>query len=67
MLFNDADLNLRAEYTRFDRTNGRPACVGDGETCRRLTEFGVQSLPCPGPTLCEFGRGVMTPRFLHTL
>jgi len=57
MLFNDADLNLRAEYTMFDRTNGRPACVGDGETCRRLTESGVQSLPCPGPTLCEFGKG----------
>ncbi|MEQ6885515.1 hydrolase or metal-binding protein [Salicola sp. Rm-C-2C1-2] len=57
MLFNDADLNLRAEYTMFDRTNGRPVCVGDGESCRRLTESGVQSLPCPGPTLCEFGKG----------
>ncbi|WP_396621407.1 hydrolase or metal-binding protein [Marinobacter sp. W-8] len=57
MLFNDADLNLRAEYTMFDRKSGRPMCVGDGESCKRLTQSGVQSLPCPGPTLCEFGKG----------
>jgi len=57
MLFNDADLNLRAEYTMFDRKSGRPMCVGNGDTCKRLTQGGVQSLPCPGPTLCEFGKG----------
>lgn len=57
MLFNDADLNLRAEYTMFDRKSGRPMCVGNGDTCRRLTQSGVQSLPCPSPTLCEFGKG----------
>ncbi|WP_421840879.1 hydrolase or metal-binding protein [Marinobacter algicola] len=57
MLFNDADLNLRAEYTMFDRKSGRPMCVGNGETCKRLTQSGVQSLPCPGPALCEFGKG----------
>lgn len=57
MLFNDADLNLRAEYTMFDRKSGRPMCVGDGDSCKRLTQSGVQSLPCPGPTLCEFGKG----------
>jgi len=57
MLFNEADLNLRAEYTMFDRKNGRPMCVGNGDTCRRLTQSGVQSLPCPSPTLCEFGKG----------
>ncbi|WP_322002851.1 hydrolase or metal-binding protein [Marinobacter alexandrii] len=57
MLFNEADLNLRAEYTMFDRKSGRPMCVGNGETCKRLTQSGVQSLPCPGPTLCEFGKG----------
>jgi hypothetical protein len=57
MLFNEADLNLRAEYTMFDRKSGRPMCVGNGDTCRRLTQSGVQSLPCPGPTLCEFGKG----------
>ena len=57
MLFSDADLNLRAEYTMFDRKSGRPMCVGDGDKCRRLTQSGVQSLLCPGPTLCEFGKG----------
>ena len=57
MLFNEADLNLRAEYTMFDRKSGRPMCVGNGDTCKRLTQSGVQSLQCPGPTLCEFGKG----------
>lgn len=57
MLFSDADLNLRAEYTMFDRKIGRPMCVGNGDTCKRLTQSGVQSLPCPGSTLCEFGKG----------
>jgi hypothetical protein len=32
-------------------------CVGNGDTCKRLTQSGVQSLPCPSPTLCEFGKG----------
>jgi hypothetical protein len=57
MLFNEADLNLRAEYTMFDRKTGRPLCVGNGDTCKRLTQSGVQSLPCPSPALCEFGKG----------
>lgn len=57
MLFNEADLNLRAEYSLFDRKSGRPLCVGNGNTCKRLTQSGVQALPCPGPTLCEFGKG----------
>ena len=33
MIFNDPDLNLRAEYTLFDRQTGRPVCMGNGETC----------------------------------
>src|SRR5690554_5854868 len=56
MLFNDPDLNLRAEYSLFDRQTGRPLCVGDGETCRRHTEEGMQSLPCTGPDLCPIGK-----------
>ena len=28
--FNDPDLNLRAEYTFFERKSGRPLCAGDG-------------------------------------
>ena len=32
MLFNDPGLNLRADYSLFDRNTGRPLCVGNGET-----------------------------------
>ena len=53
LLFNDPDLNLRANYTMFDRKSGRPLCVGDGETCRRVTSAGMQTLPCPSPDECE--------------
>ena len=62
MLFNDADLNLRAEYSLFDRNTGRPVCVGNGETCRRATANGIQNLPCPSPNACEFaGKGGCKP------
>ncbi len=53
--FNDPDLNLRAEYTFFDRKSGRPLCAGNGETCRRHTENGLAALPCPSPDLCDYG------------
>ncbi|MEX2367694.1 MAG: hydrolase or metal-binding protein [Pseudohongiellaceae bacterium] len=57
LLFNDPALNLRAEYTFFDRKTGRPVCMGDGQQCRRQTSEGMETLPCPGPTQCEFGKG----------
>jgi hypothetical protein len=57
LLFNDPDLNLRAEYSLFDRTTARPLCVGDGEQCRRRTREGMQTLPCPGPDSCELAQG----------
>ena len=57
MIFNDPDLNLRAEYTLFDRQTGRPVCVGNGETCQRLTNQGVEQLPCPAPDLCPLAQG----------
>jgi len=56
-LFNDPDLNLRAEYSCFERETGRPLCVGNGETCRRATDAGIQELPCPSPDGCAFGQG----------
>ncbi|MFZ5699640.1 MAG: hypothetical protein ACOY9J_13180 [Pseudomonadota bacterium] len=59
MLFNDPDLNLRAEYSMFDRQTGRPICVGNGDTCRRVTSGSVQSLPCPSPDACELAKGGM--------
>lgn len=57
MIFNDPDLNLRAEYTLFDRQTGRPICIGDGETCQRLTQQGVEQHPCPSPDLCPLAQG----------
>ncbi|CAE6969216.1 hypothetical protein R69608_07183 [Paraburkholderia nemoris] len=56
-LFNDPDLNLRAEYSCFDRETGRPVCVGNGETCRRAGDAGIEELPCPSPDGCAFGQG----------
>ena len=56
LLFNDPDLNLRADYSAFDKTTGRPLCVGNGETAKRMTSEGTQTVPCPGPSLCTFGQ-----------
>lgn len=52
--FNAPDLNLRAEYSYFDREDGRPICVGNGETCRRESNEGMQTMPCPTPDHCGF-------------
>ncbi|KVH73601.1 phage capsid protein [Burkholderia cepacia] len=56
LLFNDPDLNLRADYSLFDRDTGRPVCIGNGETCRRVSDAGIESLPCPSPDGCAFAR-----------
>ncbi|WP_149137303.1 recombination directionality factor [Cupriavidus campinensis] len=61
VLFNDPELNLRSEYSLFDRQSGRPVCVGNGETCRRHTASGLQSLPCPSPRSCEFANSGCKP------
>lgn len=55
LLFDDPDLNLRANYTLFDRTNGRPMCVGDGEICKRATPEGIRTLNCASPAGCALG------------
>ena len=57
LLFNDPDLNFRAEYSLFDRDTGRPLCVGNGETCRRTTADGIQALSCPSPDGCPLAAG----------
>jgi hypothetical protein len=58
LLFNDPSLNLRADYSLFDRSTGRPMCVGNGESCRRRGgEEGIETLPCVGPDLCRFADG----------
>ena len=57
LLFNEPELNFRADYTLFDRQSGRPLCVGNGETCKRVTQDGMQSLPCPSPDACPLAKG----------
>jgi len=57
MLFNDPELNLRAEYTLFDRQTGRPICTGNGETCQRIGQNGVEQHPCLSPDLCPLAQG----------
>jgi hypothetical protein len=57
LLFNDPGLNLRADYSLFDRDTGRPVCVGNGETCRRMGNEGIEALACPGPEACQFSDG----------
>ena len=57
MIFNDPELNLRAEYSLFDRQTGRLICSGNGEICQRLGQNGVEQHPCPSPDLCPLAQG----------
>lgn len=60
LMFNEPDLNLRSEYSKFDRSTGRPMCVGNGETCKRFvgaSEGGIKTFPCPSPDGCELAKG----------
>lgn len=56
VLFNSSDLNLRAEYSMFDRTTGRPMCVGDGEKAKRVTAEGITEVVCASPDGCEMAK-----------
>ena len=56
LLFNDPDLNFRANYSMFDHKTGRPVCVGNGETCKRMTAQGMATLRCHSPLACEYGQ-----------
>ena len=61
LLFNDPSLNLRADFNLFDRTTGRPLCAGNGDSCRRVGQDGIEALPCPGPEGCRFAEGHCKP------
>ena len=53
VLFNDSDLNLRAEYSAFDRQTGQPLYVGNGEVAKRVgAHKGMEEVSCPGPERC---------------
>lgn len=55
LLFNQPDLNCRVQYSLFDRNSARPLCMGNGETCKRVTQNGIEALPCPSPQACDIG------------
>ena len=57
LLFNDPELNFRADYSLFNRETGRPLCVGNGETCKRYSDGEIKSLPCPSPDACTLAKG----------
>jgi hypothetical protein len=57
MMFNDPSLNLRADYSLFDRNSGRPMCVGNGATSRRRDKEGISQQGCPGPDVCPYAAG----------
>ena len=56
VLFNSSDLNLRADYSLFDRNTGRPMCVGNGETAKRVTAEGITEVPCASPDGCAMAK-----------
>lgn len=56
VLFNSSDLNLRAEYSLFDRNTGRPMCVGNGETAKRVTADGIAEVVCASPDGCPMAK-----------
>lgn len=56
LLFGEPELNLRAEYSLFDRQTGRPICVGNGVVCNRRTGNGIEQHPCPSPDACPIGK-----------
>ncbi|ENW08239.1 recombination directionality factor [Acinetobacter beijerinckii] len=57
MIFNDPVLSLRAEYSLFDRQTVRLICSGNGETCQRLGQNGIEQHLCPSPDLCPLAQG----------
>jgi len=57
MFFNDPSLNLRVEYRLFDRPTGRLLCKGNGETCQRIGNNGIEQHLCPTPDSCSLAQG----------
>lgn len=55
VLFDDPELNLRSQYSLFDKTSGRPICIGNGESCKRRSNGKTETLECPSPDSCSLG------------
>jgi hypothetical protein len=44
MIFNDPELNLRAEYSLFDRQTGRLICSGNGKPVSDLDKTALNNI-----------------------
>lgn len=56
MLFNETDLNLRAQYSAFDRKTGRVLCMGNGQQAKRNQAEGIEQVLCVGPEYCPYAQ-----------
>lgn len=65
MIFNDPELNLRAEYPLFDRQTGRPICIGNGETCQRSGQQSIEQHSCPSSGLCRLAQGGLCKLYVN--
>lgn len=54
IIYDNPNLNMGEQYAAF-KTDGRPACVGNGISAKRADAMQVTEVPCPGPALCEYG------------
>nr|WP_230685692.1 MULTISPECIES: hypothetical protein [Pseudomonas] len=54
---NGSTTKKRPALRLVSTKSGRPLCVGNGETCKRVTQDGMQSLPCPSPDACPLAKG----------
>jgi hypothetical protein len=61
--YDDVNLNLHNRFSAFDPQKGRPLCVGNGDSARRLSADGVKDIDCPRPGSCEFGQRLRCRNF----
>lgn len=55
LMFDDPDLNFRAEYGAFEKS-GRPVCAGDGSKFTRREGCQKKCGECSTPDFCDFGK-----------
>jgi len=51
----DEEMFLRQFYACYG-SNQKVKCMGDGENAERRTDKGKESIPCPHPENCEYGK-----------
>jgi len=54
--YNNPALSVQNRYCCFDRSKGRPHCLGNGRTAKRVIGDAVQEIDCPGVDYCAYGQ-----------